>query len=290
MSDYLERASYTWSEDSIRLFNTPTTTTRQKFFYVQEVGHFKTKPPYFTERQNLDSYLILYTIAGSGFLKYDNSTYYLHPSQVFYIHCIPHHYYACEENDTWEFLWLHFNGKTALGYFEEFMKSGFTPVNFEDTFFIESTMRRILSLTQKKDLHSELISSNLIVNILTEILIKNSTDKLSLLPTPEYLQKLVKGLDNHFTESFSLDDIATKIGVSKFHLLREFHKYMGTTINEYIIVLRLNYAKELLRYSTETVNNITFLCGFNQVSHFISLFKDREGITPLQYRKEWQSV
>jgi AraC-like DNA-binding protein len=54
--------------------------------------------------------------------------------------------------------------------------------------------------------------------------------------------------------------------------------------------LRLNYAKELLRYSTETVNNITFLCGFNQVSHFISLFKDREGITPLQYRKEWQSV
>ena len=116
MKEYLERASYTWSEDSIRFINTPTQKARSKFFYVQEVGYFKTKPPYFTERQNLNSYLIVYTISGRGILQYGGRKYPVYPGQAFYIHCIPWHYYACMEGEEWEILWLHFNGNTARGY------------------------------------------------------------------------------------------------------------------------------------------------------------------------------
>ena len=82
MKEYLERASYTWSEDSIRFINTPTQKARSKFFYVQEVGYFKTKPPYFTERQNLNSYLIVYTISGRGILKYGGRKYPVYPGQA----------------------------------------------------------------------------------------------------------------------------------------------------------------------------------------------------------------
>lgn len=286
MTKYLERASYTWSSDSIRLINTPSPAVRQKFFYVQEVGYFKTFPPYFTERENLNSYLILYTLSGKGVLKYNGKTYTIHPGQAFYIHCIPHHFYSCFESG-WEFLWLHFNGNTASGYFDEFTKNSFAPVKFKDTFFIESTMRRILSLTSKKDIHSEIISSNLIVNLLTQLIILNNDDSLSLSNIPDYIKASLKWMENHFIEPFSLDTIAASIGISKYHLSREFKKYMGTTLNEYVITLRLSYAKELLRYSHKSIEEISYSCGINQTSHFISLFKSREGMTPLQYRKEW---
>jgi len=60
------------------------------------------------------------------------------------------------------------------------------------------------------------------------------------------------------------------------------------TFTEYLITMRLNYAKELLKYTDESINEITFFCGMNNVSHFINLFKEREGMTPLQYRKQWR--
>ena len=66
---YLERADYSWSSDSIRHINTSTVSVRQLFLYVQEVGYFRTRPPYFTERANLHSFLIIYTLSGRGLLR-----------------------------------------------------------------------------------------------------------------------------------------------------------------------------------------------------------------------------
>ena len=54
MNKLLERYSSSWSEDSIRFINTPGKTAKSIYFYVQEVGYFKTQPPYFTEREHLN--------------------------------------------------------------------------------------------------------------------------------------------------------------------------------------------------------------------------------------------
>ena len=63
---------------------------------------------------------------------------------------------------------------------------------------------------------------------------------------------------------------------------------MGITINEYLILTRISYAKELLKYTSLPVSEITFEVGMNNVTHFINLFKAREGCTPLVYRKRWK--
>jgi len=139
---YLERASYSWSNDSIRLIVTPSSVAKSIFFYIQEAGYFKTQAPYFTERQNLDSFLIVYTISGKGLLRYEGKEYTLSSGQCFYINCMNHHYYEALTNNTWEFLWIHFNGSTALGYYEEFVRTGFKILNIQDRFLIESTLRR----------------------------------------------------------------------------------------------------------------------------------------------------
>ena len=125
MNQYLERASLTWSEDSIRLINTPTQLAKSSFFYMQEAGYFKTMPPYFTERENLNSFLILYTISGQGVLQYQSKEYTLSAGQCFFIHCKNHHLYYALKGPQWEFLWLHFYGSSSLGYYQEFERNGF---------------------------------------------------------------------------------------------------------------------------------------------------------------------
>lgn len=286
---YMENLNFTWSDDSIRFINTATPRARQTFFYVQEVGDFRTSAPYFTERENLNSFLIIYTLRGKGLLKYKGSLYHLTPGTTAYIDCMDHHYYECLKNQDWEFLWLHFNGTSALGYYEEFMRNNFHIIDSLDSFFMESTLRRILSLTQRKDLHSEILSSYLITDILTKILIENDTENLGLGFMPDYLKHALKEIDKHFQEPLSLNLLSARTGISKYHLAREFKKYIGLPPNEYIIVTRLNHSKSLLKYGDLPIEEIAFSCGFHQVSHFIKLFKKHEGCTPLQYRKDWRN-
>lgn len=286
---YLERYSSTWTDDSVRYMNTPSQDIRNTFFYVQETGFFKTYPPYFTERAGLNSFLIVYTAAGRGLLRYDGREYQCLPGDAFYINCQNRHYYECADQDGWNILWLHFNGNGGLGYYNEFVKTEFSPIHFEEPFPIESIMYRILSLTAKKDIHSELICSSLIVSLLTELLIRSCGAGLSLTATPQYIKDAVKYIDVHFKEAVSLDLLQKEFNISKYHLAREFKRYVGKTINRYLIDCRLNYAKELLRFSNLTVNEIAFACGMNNVSHFIGLFRQAEGATPHTFRREWTS-
>ncbi|MCB6545144.1 helix-turn-helix transcriptional regulator [Blautia glucerasea] len=150
-------------------------------------------------------------------------------------------------------------------------------------------MRRILSITQRKDIHSEILSSCLITDILTRILIENDTENLSLGFMPAYLKTVLKEIDQHFQEPLSLESLAITAGVSKYHLAHEFKKYLGMPPNEYLIVTRLNHSKTLLKYEDLTIEEIAYSCGFHQVSHYINLFKKHEGCTPLKFRREWHS-
>lgn len=286
--NYEERASYSWSEDSVRLIITASNVAKSIYFYIQEAGYFKTSDSYFTERKNLNSFLIVYTISGNGRLKYQGCSYSLSAGQCFYINCMEHHYYETARNSDWEFLWVHLNGSSALGYYEEFVKNGFKTVQIQDTFFMESTLRRILALNQKRNASTEVLTSSLITNILTELLVQTITFDAQTIFMPGYIKNVLKDIDQNFKSPLSLDELAGRHGVSKFHLSKEFKKYTGTTVNEYIIANRLSYAKELLKYSNDSVNEIAYKIGMNHVSHFINLFKNRENTTPLAYRKEWQ--
>ena len=151
------------------------------------------------------------------------------------------------------------------------------------------SLRRILSITQRKDIHSEILSSCLITDILTRILIENDTENLSLGFMPAYLKTVLKEIDQHFQEPLSLESLAITAGVSKYHLAREFKKHLGMPPNEYLIVTRLNHSKTLLKYEDLTIEEIAYSCGFHQVSHYINLFKKHEGCTPLKFRREWHS-
>ncbi|MDD3402611.1 MAG: AraC family transcriptional regulator [Hespellia sp.] len=287
MKTYLENASYDWSEDSIRFIYTANQFIKKTLFYIQEAGYFKTTDSYYTERENLDSFLIVYTLSGSGLLEMDDTTYPIEPHQLFFIPCMKHHYYCCRKDKEWEFLWIHFNGIAARGYYEKYSTSQTPVITIDPQAGIPEQMRQVLSLIQKKELNRDYMISNILTNILTQLILTQSQgDESPFLP--DYLIQTIKYIDQHFKEEISLDQLSKEIGISKFYLLKQFKKYFETTIREYQIVTRLNYAKELLKYTDTPVHDISDACGINQTSHFIHLFKKHECLTPLQYRNKWK--
>lgn len=91
-------------------------------------------------------------------------------------------------------------------------------------------------------------------------------------------------INNNFTKELSLEDVAKKAGISKYHFLREFKRYTGHTVVKYINILRCEYAKRLLRSSDATVGDIATLCGFENQSYFSKTFKAYAGVLPRDFR------
>lgn len=286
-NNVFENLSYNWSEDSMRLFSTPSAKTREALLYVQETGYFNTAPDYYAERENLNSYLILHTLSGEGTLNYLGNNYALTKNSTMYIDCRKHHLYRCAKDKEWSFLWLHFYGSGSNIYYETYSKSREPVFKSDISKKIEDWLSDIIELTRHRSIYSEYMCANLISNIVTELIVQED-DQTLLKDMPDYLSQALRLIDHRYKKKITLDTLAKEVGISKYYLSREFKNYIGENISDYLLDKRINYAKKLLRFSAIPIYEIAEKCGFGHVPHFISQFKKREGVTPLAYRKEWQ--
>ena len=94
-------------------------------------------------------------------------------------------------------------------------------------------------------------------------------------------------LDEHYAEKMTLDELAAKFYINKFYMSKIFRETYGTTIIAYLEQLRITKAKNLLRFSDMTVDEIAYRVGLKDANYFSRLFKKVEGMTPSQYRRLW---
>ncbi|MBR3966784.1 MAG: helix-turn-helix transcriptional regulator [Clostridia bacterium] len=92
-------------------------------------------------------------------------------------------------------------------------------------------------------------------------------------------------LDSRYGEPLTLDIIASELGIDKFSLCRAFMREKGTSIMEELKRIRIAKAKRFLRFSSESIENIGKMCGFESASYFAKRFKEISGISPTEYRR-----
>jgi AraC-like DNA-binding protein len=90
-------------------------------------------------------------------------------------------------------------------------------------------------------------------------------------------------IDRRFAERIDLDHIAEHACFAKHHFIRLFRKIYGTTPHQYLTLVRLERAKELLG-NGQTVTATCFAVGFESMGSFSSLFKRYAGETPSAYQ------
>ena len=95
--------------------------------------------------------------------------------------------------------------------------------------------------------------------------------------------------DNRFIQKVTLQEIADYVGYSKFYTSTMFHKIYGITIQQYIVNLRIEYAKKLINKTDLSITEIALECGFSSSSNFYSQFTKLIGVSPLQYKKQMKS-
>ena len=91
-------------------------------------------------------------------------------------------------------------------------------------------------------------------------------------------------LESHLNEDLSLDAVSARFYVDKYHLSHQFTRFTGYSFKQYITSARLSKAKDLLLHSDREIREIAEQVGYHSATHFIRVFKEAEGLSPLQYR------
>ena len=102
---------------------------------------------------------------------------------------------------------------------------------------------------------------------------------------PPLVLKVIDHLHEHYAEKTSLQALADTFFISKATLIYNFKKYMNCSLIDFLLNVRLTKAKELLLNSNQSVGEIAESCGFSSANYFGLMFKKKEGLSPMQYRK-----
>lgn len=92
-------------------------------------------------------------------------------------------------------------------------------------------------------------------------------------------------LNRHYADPISVAEMAARCGVSERSFQRRFKQAAGVSAQQYVQNLRLDAARELLRNSNLSVEEISQHCGYSDSSYFCRQFRRRLGSSPAAYRK-----
>lgn len=268
--------------------NTPSPLSKNLPFYINECGHYIANSTYYTERQGQGNFLLMYTLSGTGSLRYNNQEYILEQNQAVVINCNNYHIYKTNSLVPWDFKWIHFNGTAAKEYYSLLNEETLNIIYLDDYVTFEKMLDNLNKYFDVNDIPSCVKAATQMTNIISQLIISKFTSSNNK-KYEEHRYEIDKAIDfiqSNYNNKISLDDLTKTAYMSKFYFLRLFKRHTGVSPYEYLINYRINKAKELLKNSDLSVKEISDTVGFFDYNNFIREFKKIVGITPLKYKKQ----
>lgn len=102
--------------------------------------------------------------------------------------------------------------------------------------------------------------------------------------------KIQSFIQDNINQELSRDDIANSVYRNPAYLSRLFRKETGLSLSDYIVQLKIERAKHMLKETNDKISNIAEGLGYVHFSYFAKLFKKGAGLTPQEYRKKHQTM
>ena len=189
----------------------------------------------------------------------------------------------------WSYQMLHLDMVWLKQWFGEFQQEGlefhlplYKPLIIQEPLLYQAfcDMNQILFDSQRLIFEKE----QAIIHCLTKLLLPNVV--LESIEKSKYLQEDFLFLIKIITSSeyfMSLEELAQRVGLSRYAIIRLFKNNVGLTPHAYQLNLKINQARELLKQET-SLADLAVNLGFSDQSHFHKAFKAHTGVTPRQFQ------
>ena len=99
------------------------------------------------------------------------------------------------------------------------------------------------------------------------------------------IAKVCEYMEQHFRDTICLTDMASLVGMSDTAFSHFFKSKTNMTFIDYLNDMRIAYACQLLSETDQTISEVCYNSGFNNISNFIRMFRKRKQLTPNAYRE-----
>lgn len=176
--------------------------------------------------------------------------------------------------------------------FVDFDKVYFTNDNKKASEEMKCILDQIIESYCKKDCEYQYILTRSRIIELIYYLCKERAqikqENINVLANIERIKGVIQYVEKHYQEHISQKEVAKKFYFSSVYFSKYFKKCTGRTFTDYVNMYRLVKAREDLIGSRKSISEIALNNGFSDDRRLIITFKKHFGITPLQYRKEYE--
>lgn len=227
------------------------------------------------------AYLLTYVVAGEACLTVNGKELPLSAGDVYVLFPESMASYVTAPGVPWSIRWVTLTG-TQL---EELLPMlGFTPetpiVKAAAPSKVEQLLQELFSKTVKADLRSKIAAMALLYELLSCL----GPSSPSLENTA--IDDAVRYISRHYHEPITIHALAERAYLNSNYFSKLFTAQVGTTPQQFITYIRMEKAKELLRYTELTVGEVAATVGYSDALYFSRVFKRYTGMAPSAFRSE----
>lgn len=240
---------------------------------------------------------VLHIVTGGyGALEINNTVYHLSTGDAFYLEDGKEAYYQADWKEPWSYIWI---GMTGFRVRESLLNAGFsgkTPVRkIKNIHKFEQYIDGILS-TNGKNIESDFARRGYLMLFISDLITeyKNNYPVIQESGTGKSAESYTKYLADYISTNFNtpirFQSIAEEMGVNRSYLTNSFTKCMGCSPQEFLLDVRMENAKSLLKESDLQIRIIANKVGYQDHVGFTKKFKQYYKCTPKEYRTQTQIV
>lgn len=159
------------------------------------------------------------------------------------------------------------------------IKSGKLILPSDVTASIFRSLRRAYPLANNREAITHVIE-----HIFAENYLFGATQKVRPKPISDEVRDAIRYMHQNVGESIDMHALAARVYLSYTCLVRRFRQELGTTPSQYLIHLRLQYAKQLLLNHTDSIAQVSEQCGYSNPYYFTNAFHRYAGMSPTEFR------
>jgi len=236
----------------------------------------------------INEYQLLYIAEGRGTLTTASAgRYSISEGDIFLIFPGEWHTYSPNPETGWKEYWIGFKGinidsRVSAGFFSK--HSPIYKVGYNDTLI--SLFKEAIQVAKKQEKHFQQLLAGIVNYMLGLAFSIDSNKKLKNSMNQELVNRARTFMQENIETNIEMPEIADHLIISYSSFRHIFKQYTGIAPSQYYLNLKIQRAKDMLKSSSASIKEISYILHFDTPEYFTKLFKKKTGLTPSQFREQ----
>ena len=262
---------------------TPSANAREYLLHLLMVGRFHYEAGYDLVREFYDSFLIEVILEGSVCIETEGRSFTAYKNDVVLIDCYQRHRYYSDTG--WKAIWAHFDGPSARGYYNLISQLNGPVFSMPNVRIILKNLSDLFELFSGGHIVSEAQIALMLTAALTAMAEQTDCEGAGR-NSDGIIDSILYRINANIADPPSIREMAETASLSEYYFIRVFRRIVGMTPKQYVIAVRMDRARYLLKTTALSIQAVGRLVGYASESMFCATFKRVQGVTPSEYRKD----